>query len=420
MPSSSASAVAADTKSKWETFFKMDVPSASVSQSYDDSASAQSSFSRGSQRYSYSASEDYNDCDSDRENRSGKKLSFLYGRRDKKNEPNMLLSCGSAESTDDHSDDESNNMISKIVNKLSENISNTQPITLIPFNNSGQTQYMILAPKGVEHNGNNTMLLSPQSFKTVALKRGLSNSSKNSSTKKKIFQVKTKKSPEKKQFMKVNPKNLEKKYDQFQTKRKKQVAERRDDNTDRRRKETNKREDDLREPSGLVKSISNLFYPREKQDEDERSEKNQKQRNVFSFSKSPSTSSSSKKDIVGLEVTFPSDEMTSPEKKKGSSKFLKMFQSGKRKGLWKGRSTDTNPSENSIRPTHFGKRIGFAKKLTIEDFSNMNENDNVTNEMVVYYYFSGDPKQSMECISSKEKLIPEKDSEEVLVQVEVS
>ena len=48
------------------------------------------------------------------------------------------------------------------------------------------------------------------------------------------------------------------------------------------------------------------------------------------------------------------------------------------------------------------------------------KDDEITNEKVVYYFFGDDPNQSMECVKQNEKLIPEVNSAEVLVKVEVS
>ena len=477
--------MSAKLKGRWQKFHK-----------YIDSGSCD--YSRRSE--SDSQSEDY---DSDIENNQReRKKNPLRLRRKKHNSSSEPYSDVDDDSSSDgnshdegdfenNNDDKSNNdqsVFSNYANKINNNIKNDKrELTLIPIGGVAQAQYMVLTPRS-DFNNNAQRILSPHSIRSVSLKKGISNNT--ITTKKRIFKVRTKKTPEKKQFLKVHPKKLEEKYENMKTKT---IRTKNEDKNEMNNppvceidtyienhhdlKETipffatlsriaidsqqepseidadDETENEIeledktvnafqkrKNPLKFLRSISNIRSNSGSNDEEKFSNLNSFQsqeseekkyvrsfwknrnrsfsRNANEVEKKPQSKNSSevREDLVGVEIAKP---MTRPKR---SFSFRKLLKFGKTNGIMNKNSVDSKQSDSSIKQTQLrpNKVLTMVRSpIKSPDFALLKDDDIIQNEMVVFYYYGGEPKNSMDHIKKKEELIPEKDSEEVLVQVEV-
>ena len=483
-----------DDGSKWDAFFHMG-KSVTFSDNEDNSMNSQSSESvscgnakaklrwrksseseesdgegeseSGSESELVESSESEYDSDIENKRKLPKRLPFRFRR--KKDKPTSEDSDDEDESIhdehdygtsgsrkDDIEDDRQNDnksnksAFSNYANRINSSNIEMKGLTLIPIGGSAQANYMVLTPKsGFENNV--TQILSPQSIRSVSLKKGLSNNTVTS--RKQIFKMKTKKAPEKKQFLKVNPRILEEKYDKMKKKARARMEQ--IDNgmyTDRNyakaeglnqplplldRLELRDSIEDEFENDSISEDDAEVSTRKKKHDLDNCEDfsvicsisENHNGKSVDSASIESQEKAKNCKNNPGQKQEEPVRvEIAQPFEKEGKTKrsrsFKNLFLLGKLKGvLKKGNANEIKQSDSSVVHTQLGpnKVLSMVRSpVKTADFALLKENDTIQNEMVVYYHFGGEAKNSMDHIKKKEDLIPGEKSEEVLIQVEVS
>ncbi len=538
--------VASSDGSKWDAFFRMDKSvslsdyedensldlQSSASQRFSDSEVSDDDYEESeSESESESDEESEREYDSDAENKVIKKGRFglrkrreksYYNRRDDEDDEDESISDernrnnrakptksrgkptknrgkptktrDKSKSVNDEVDDDNkstSSVFKNYVTMINSAKGDTKELTLIPIGGATQAQYMVLTPRSDFDNNKPPHVLSPQSIRSISLKKGLSNTS---TTKKQIFKVKPKKAHEKKQFLKVHPKKLEEKYEKLKSETKARLeggsatghkstnghafgydegmrdlnvppplfstisnlvtgstSERGHDDTSEEEYENdslfnNEIEDSVRKKKHPLEYLISRSSVRSKSGSDRgifvESESIQSQEKAkpdasFPFGKNRSRSSSSSnntgfsKQVDEKKFSQKQDELdgvdiaANPPGKRSKSKrnfsMKKFFKFGKTKD--KGESSiDLKQSNSSISQTQLGpNRVLSMVRPPVKssEFALLKDNDAIQNEMVVFYYFGGEAKKSMDHIKKKEELIPGPNSEEVLIQVEV-
>lgn len=455
-----------DDKSKWDAFFAMD-DNNSMNYSADNDPSESSEEEDNRSEYS-GLYDDDSIYDSDAENKQ--KVTPVVGR--------FLNTHNVIDERSLDSSEGAQEKFSNYVNRVKGNKISDRELTLIPIGGKTQAHYMLAGPKSNNDAKNNTHIISPHSKLSVSLKQGLSNNKT-----KKLFQVKTKKAPEKKEFLKVHPKHLERRYDKMKEKydeRYDKMKEKYDEMKEKRRQNTTQDNDvgitinkknalfpdnsyeevdqynsfkntdkanqcDLVSAVPMLRTVSRLMYPdndnleenidqaksyEESQcDVDEKkSGKNQKKnlftkmKSYYGHEKNNGGFNFSKDDTIVDEISIPN--FTSNKEKKLPR--LNIFKFGRKKNkLQANESMQTDSYESSLSSRQLSRtQSGFFSRIRSShqdplNFDSMDERDLIPNEMVVFYHFGGNPKKSMEYMTRNESLIPTADSEEVLVRIEV-
>ena len=228
---------------------------------------------------------------------------------------------------------------------------------------------------------------SPSTTYRSVLKQGLASSNK---TRKVYLNNQTNKSSRKKYSL--SPKCLDRKIHVMYVERRNRLEDTKRD-----------RERNIKDIESLSDSFSTNYnieedYSSEIDDESSCSDDSDYKRSNVNFSFSSK----------GGTQNYSSDTTFKNESKKQKSKFrLSSIFNTRKSNYTIFRRSTSQVLARVLSPNHI-------------NVSTRGEDNEITNEKVVYYFFGDDPNQSMECVKQNEKLIPEVNSAEVLVKVEVS